>query len=322
MPETTARVAASPTADAPACVCRPAQAADAGDQDREHERLDEAGEEVGQADGAVGLAEEREERDAERLHRHGAAEQSKHIREQREQRRHQQRGEDARRDEEADRVESHRRQRVDLLVDAHRADLRGERSPRSPGEQDRRHQRTELAQHREPDQVGDEDLGAEALHRDRGLEREDHAEQERDERDDRQAVGARPLGDAPDVAPADGVRMRERVGERSGGFADERDLRASCRATRCAAARPTSSMTRWRGGSGSRSCSRTSGSNSSISASYGGRRLRISIVRRARTAQQLHEQRRARTVAIVDTRRIDDHRSRRRIGDSPVDRAP
>ena len=116
-----------------------------------------------------------------------------------EQRRHQHRGDDPRRDQEAHRVEPHRRQRVDLLVDAHRADLGRERRAGAAGEQDRRHQRPELAQHRQADQVGDEDLGAEALHRHRRLEREDHAEQERDQRDDRQRVGADLLADAPDV---------------------------------------------------------------------------------------------------------------------------
>ena len=45
------------------------------------------------------------------------------------------------RHEEAHRVEAHRRQRVDLLVDAHRADLGGERGAGAAGEQDRGHQR-------------------------------------------------------------------------------------------------------------------------------------------------------------------------------------
>ena len=47
MPETTALVAESPTAEAPGARLQTAQAADAGDQDREHERLDEARQEVG-----------------------------------------------------------------------------------------------------------------------------------------------------------------------------------------------------------------------------------------------------------------------------------
>ena len=128
--------------------------------------------------------------------------QADEVGEQRQQRRHQQRGDDTRRDQEAHRIEAHRRQRVDFLVDRHRADLGGERRARAAGEQDRRHQRAELAQHREADQVGDEDLRAEPAHRYRRLEREDHAEQERDQRDDRQRVGADALADAPDVLPA------------------------------------------------------------------------------------------------------------------------
>ena len=62
-----------------------------------------------------------------------------------------------------------------FLVDLHRADLRGERRAGAPGEQDRRHQRSQLAQDRQADQVGDEDLGAELAHRHRRLEREDDA---------------------------------------------------------------------------------------------------------------------------------------------------
>jgi hypothetical protein len=131
-------------------------------------------------------------------------------REQHQERRHQERGDDARRHQETHRVEAHRRDRVDLLVDAHRADLGGERRARAAGEQDRGHQRAELAQHRQPDQVGDEDLGAEALHRHRRLEREDHAEQEADQRDDRQRVGADALAHAPHVLPAHALRLQRR----------------------------------------------------------------------------------------------------------------
>ena len=72
-------------------------------------------------------------------------------------------------------IEAHRRQRIDFLVDGHRADFGRERGTRAPREQDRRHQRTELAQHREADQVRDENLGAELAHRNRRLECEDHA---------------------------------------------------------------------------------------------------------------------------------------------------
>ena len=73
MPETTARVALSPTAEAPADVCRPRRQPTAGDQEGEHERLDPAGHEVGEVDRAVELVEERDQRDRERLHRQRAA---------------------------------------------------------------------------------------------------------------------------------------------------------------------------------------------------------------------------------------------------------
>jgi hypothetical protein len=96
-------------------------------------------------------------------------------------------------------------------------------APGAAGEQDRGHQRAELAQHRKADQVGDEDLGAEALHRHRRLEREDQPKQERDQRDDRQAVDPHALADVPDVAPAHRARVAQRVEERRGQLADEFD---------------------------------------------------------------------------------------------------
>src|ERR1700704_2025828 len=103
MPETTARVAASPTAEAPAKVCRPrrqpipapwaaaperesprqglqpAQAANPGDQDREDERLDEAGHEIREVDDPLDFVDERDEGNRERLQGHGAAEQADQV---------------------------------------------------------------------------------------------------------------------------------------------------------------------------------------------------------------------------------------------------
>ena len=56
MPETTARVVEMPTALAPVPRLQPAQAADAGDQQREHRRLDHAAQQVLDVDDAVDLA--------------------------------------------------------------------------------------------------------------------------------------------------------------------------------------------------------------------------------------------------------------------------
>ena len=60
----------------------------------------------------------------------------------------------------------------------------------APGEDHRRHQRPELAQQRDADQVRDEDLGAEPAHRDGGLEGQDHPDQEAEQHG--QPEGAQP----------------------------------------------------------------------------------------------------------------------------------
>ena len=51
-------------------------------------------------------------------------------------------------------------QRIDLLVELHRADLGGERAARAAGDDDRGQQHAELAQHADRDQVGHEDVDA------------------------------------------------------------------------------------------------------------------------------------------------------------------
>ena len=225
MPETTARVALSPTAEAPARGLQAAQAADARDEHREHERLHEAGHEVGRRHRAVDFLEERDERDRERLHRQRAAEPSRPASQNRVSS-----GVISR----AAMIRGVTRKRTGsrpIVVSAstswltrHRADLGGERRAGAAGEQDRRHQRTELAHHRETDQVRDEDLGAETLHRHGRLEREDQPEQERDQRHDRQRVGADPLADAPDVAPAHAGGIDDDIREGGDHLADERYL--------------------------------------------------------------------------------------------------
>ena len=71
--------------------------------------------------------------------------------------------EQARKDQEPIRVDPHRRQRVDLGAHFHRAELGGDRRAGAAGQDDRGHQRAELADHRQADHVGDEHAGAEPL---------------------------------------------------------------------------------------------------------------------------------------------------------------
>src|SRR6202163_2034769 len=184
-----------------------AQAADAGDQDREHRRLGEPREQVLDVDQTVDLVQESADRNIEADHGQRAAEDADQVGEDAQQRHHQQGSDDAGDDKEADRIEAHGGQRVELFVDLHGSDFCREGRAGTPGEQDPGHQRPELAQYRESDQVRNEDLGAELPHRYRGLERENDAEQERYQRHDRQRVDADLLAGVPDVLPANAVRL-------------------------------------------------------------------------------------------------------------------
>jgi hypothetical protein len=77
---------------------------------------------------------------------------------------------------------------VDLLLHLHRADLGGEGGARAPGDDYRGEQRRQLAAHREADAVDDEDIGAVALRLHPEEIGEHHADEERDQRDDRDRV--------------------------------------------------------------------------------------------------------------------------------------
>ena len=81
----------------------------------------------------------------------------------REHRQHDQRREHARRDELLDRIRAERVERVDLLGDAHGAELRGDARPDATGDHQAREHRTELADHRRRDEAADVHRGAERL---------------------------------------------------------------------------------------------------------------------------------------------------------------
>ena len=105
----------------------------------------------------------------------------------REERQHQRRREDARDDEVLDRAHAHRRDGVDLLGDAHVAELARHRAPGARGDDDGGEHRRELARERERDDAADHALGGELAEADDGADRERHPGEEADERDDERA---------------------------------------------------------------------------------------------------------------------------------------
>ncbi len=88
------------------------------------------------------------------------------------------------------------------------------------------------------------------------------------------------------------------------------------------AAKPISSTAGRRGGSGSRSCASTAGSNCFSSAANAGLRLATSTLPSRGLAQQVDEQRGAGTVAVLDAGRVDDERASRRLRGRAPRRVP
>ena len=76
-------------------------------------------------------------------------------------------------------------QRIHLLVELHGADLGGEGAAGAAGDDDRGQQHAELAQHADGHQVDHEDVGAELAQLLRAHVRQDHRDQEGDQRHDR-----------------------------------------------------------------------------------------------------------------------------------------
>ena len=94
--------------------------------------------------------------DAEERPRDGhAAEDAGQVADDRDADHHDRRREHARDDQEADRADRLGFQRLDLLGDDHRADLGGDARAGEAGQHDRRHQRAQLAEDRDGDDVGD-----------------------------------------------------------------------------------------------------------------------------------------------------------------------
>ena len=136
-------------------------------------------------------------------------------------------------------------------------------------------------------------------------------EQERDQRDDRQRVGARRARRRRQTSRQRIVRRMPDRAEASAAVASP--MNSTCtRMSRSmpAVARPISSIAGRRGARGSRSWSSACGSNCRSSASNAGFRFATSTVAVLRLAQQVDEQRDARAVAVVDAGRVDDDRTR------------
>ena len=76
-------------------------------------------------------------------------------------------------------------ERIDLLVELHRAELGGEGAAGAAGDDDRGEQHAELAQHADGHQVDHEDVGAELAQLLRAQVGDDDADEKGDERHDR-----------------------------------------------------------------------------------------------------------------------------------------
>src|SRR5216117_2209841 len=111
-------------------------------------------------------------------------------------------GQEGRRDDVADGVQRHHRERVDLLRDAHDADLSRQRRAGASGHHERRQDRTELPDERERDGGAEERLGAEAHEREVHLQSEHHPGEPARQQDDQQRAKADvvdPVDEGPEL---------------------------------------------------------------------------------------------------------------------------
>ena len=115
-----------------------------------------------------------------------------------------------------DRRDAQRLEGVDLLVDLHGAEPRGEGGAGAAGDDDAGHQRADLAHHADGDEVGDEDLRADHAQLVGAEIGEDQPDQEADHEDDGQRPRADLLDLPPQVAAAEvgpaGEQSREATG--------------------------------------------------------------------------------------------------------------
>ena len=124
-----------------------------------------------------------------------------------EHRQHDQRGEHARRHELLDRVGAERVERVDLLGDPHRAQLRGNARADASGDHETGEHGTELADHGRRNESADVDRRAEGLELHRRLQCQHHSRKESGEQHDTERL------DADRVHLLNQIRAIERAGE-------------------------------------------------------------------------------------------------------------
>ena len=153
---------------------------------------------------------------------HGSPADAEHVGIDAEHRHHHAERDDARQHEEIDRRDAERRERVDLLRHLHRADLGGETGSRAPCHDDARHDAAHLAHHRDPDEVGDVDLRAEALELHRADESEDHSDEHADQGHDRERPCPALLDEYRQVAEPKAGRSPHESSGRERDVADER----------------------------------------------------------------------------------------------------
>ena len=103
---------------------------------------------------------------------------------------HDERRQHARRHQLLDRVGAERVERVDLLGDAHRAELRGDAGADAAGDHQAGQHRAQLADHRRRDEAADVHRRAERLELHARLQREHHAGEEPGEQHDAERLHA------------------------------------------------------------------------------------------------------------------------------------
>ena len=113
-----------------------------------------------------------------------------------------------------DRVEAHRLQRVDFLAHLHGAKLGGVGASRAPRDHDGDDQHADFAQDQNADHVDDVNIRAEPAEMEKSLLRDDAADQEGDEQDDRYRLPADPVEMMYGRCQSEGFGLDERIEER------------------------------------------------------------------------------------------------------------
>jgi hypothetical protein len=211
---------------------KPLDAGDDADHRRHHRRLDQAYGEMVDRNGVTQAQQEGFRLDPAIEPRHQpAAIQRRHRAEKGEDRQRQHQRQHARQNQHFDRIEPHGAQRVDLLAHFHRAEFGGVGAAGAARDHDRHQQHADLAQHQHAEHIDHEDVGAELAEVKDALLRDDAADQEGDQHDDRHRAPAdlfevvhgrgQPKAARADQHPAAGGQHRaEHVDQADQGGAD------------------------------------------------------------------------------------------------------